>query len=162
MAPTTRTGRRPLRHVQGGFTVVLLMLVVAIVAAQLLAASYGWLIASRRAKERELFFRGEQYQSALVSYVAQPPHEHPRELSDLLDDRRSGTLKRHLRDLYPDPMTDAPTLEPVRDGEGGIVGVRSTSDAWALKEFEHPRRYSEIVFRAPAAEASAVSQKVGQ
>jgi hypothetical protein len=100
-------------------------------------AAYGEL-ASRsmqREKEAELLFVGDQYRRAIGSYYESSPAGHkryPRSLEALLKDDRFAFNRRHLRKPYRDPLTGG-QLEPVEAPEGGIMGVRSASEAAPLK-----------------------------
>lgn len=157
MESTMARGRNR-RRAQLGFTYVLLLLMIAVIAAHSLVGARSWTLESRRGREAEWQFRGEQYRAALASYAAQPPHAYPHELSELLEDRRGPVLRRHIRALYPDPMSDAPTYEAVRDGAGAIVGVRSLGEALLMKDSDHPRRYRDILFGMPAATPASSPQ----
>jgi hypothetical protein len=76
-------------------------------------------------------------------------------LEDLLQDNRYPGIKRHLRRLYPDPLTGAPRWGVILSEEGGIRGVYSLSPLMPLKQvgfdesdmdFENRQRYSEWQF----------------
>jgi hypothetical protein len=53
-------------------------------------------------------------------------HQFPESLEELLQDNRSLATVRHLRRLYPDPITGG-DWELIRDAKGRIKGVRSSS-----------------------------------
>ena len=57
----------------------------------------------------------------------------PKDLAALLEDVRYPKPLRHLRRLYPDPITGTPEWGVVRDGDG-IAGVYSLSDASPIKQ----------------------------
>ncbi|WP_263569938.1 hypothetical protein [Roseateles oligotrophus] len=62
----------------------------------------------QREREAELRFRGEAIAKAIAAYMGASPagtNSLPQRLEDLLEDRRSGTVQRHLRRLYADPFT---------------------------------------------------------
>lgn len=114
---------------QAGFTYLMLMWCVAIGGVMLAALGQQWLTESRRQKEMELVFRGEQIQVAIQSYYdATPngPKTLPSQWRDLLEDRRGPTLKRHLRQVYAEPITRQGQWVVLRDG-GLIKGVHSPS-----------------------------------
>lgn len=91
-----------------GFTYLMLLWWVAISGVMLAALGHSWAVEARRQREVELVFRGEQILRALETYRLSTPEGQaslPMRLEDLLDDRRSGVSKRHLRRLWPDPIT---------------------------------------------------------
>ena len=126
-----QTGKRmhP-RRSQRGFGY--LMAVFATAALGLLLAGLGqvWHTASMREKEQQLLFVGQEYSRALTSYYLATPAgqvPYPATLQELLRDSRLPTLVRHLRKLYPDPITGSNDWGLVRR-QGRIVAVHSLSD----------------------------------
>jgi type II secretory pathway pseudopilin PulG len=87
----------------------------------------------RRDKEAELLFVGKQYRQAIASYYASGQREFPAQLKDLLLDPRFPSVKRHLRRLYPDPLTGTLDWGLVKHGER-IVGVYSLAPGAPLRE----------------------------
>ena len=82
---------------------------------------------------------GQQYRSAIESYrLAGGVNQYPRRLDDLLQDPRLPTIKRHLRRLYPDPITGQSTWGIVKAPDGGILGVFSLSTQEPLKTASRP------------------------
>jgi type II secretory pathway pseudopilin PulG len=146
--------RRIRRRREAGATLLLLLLGLAIAAVPLAVAMASWSVEARREREAEFQFRGEAYRRAIQSYRRAPPHDYPASYADLLDDRRGPRPVRHLRQLYPDPWTGAPTFEPIRDGAGHIVAVHSTSDRHPLAVEAKVERYSDIAFGDKPAEGS--------
>jgi type II secretory pathway pseudopilin PulG len=153
-----------MRHTQGGFGY--LMALFAIAALGLLAATAGqvWHTTAQRIRESELLFVGQQYRQALESYHAYKVggiQQYPQRLEDLLNDNRSQAVLRHLRHVYPDPMTGKVDWVLVTVGER-IVGLHSRSDAKSFKRnfegidapFNGTERYTEWVFRADTTEAA--------
>jgi type II secretory pathway pseudopilin PulG len=92
-----------------GFTYLWLLFVVALGGVALAALGQRQQTLQQREREAELRFRGAAIASAIASYVRASPagatHSLPQRLEDLLEDRRSGALQRHLRRLYVDPFT---------------------------------------------------------
>ena len=140
-----------------------LMALFAVAALGLLAAGAGqvWHSTAQRMREADLLFVGQQYRQALDSYHASKaggPPQYPTRLEDLLDDHRSQVTLRHLRRLYPDPMTGKADWVLVLAGER-IVGLHSRSESRSFKRnFEEPdtafngtERYAQWVFRAGGA-----------
>lgn len=111
--------------------------------------------AVRAEREAELLFRGLAYRAAIASYYrASPDHTFPRKLAHLLEDPRLPG-RRHLRGLYPDPMTEDGEWTLVRAADGGIAGVASRSTRTprkragfppGLETFETAETYADWVF----------------
>ena len=120
---------------QRGFTYVGLLIAVALAGVALAAAGTLWSTTSKRDKELELLFVGDQYRRAIGSYYEGTPgaKRYPQRLEDLLEDKRVAVTRRHLRQVYADPMTGQPDWELVRLPDGAIVGVHSRSDAKPMK-----------------------------
>lgn len=99
---------------------------------------------TRREKEDQLLFVGDQYRRAIASYYGVTPpggaRSLPRSIEDLLSDRRFPTPMQHLRQAYPDPMTGKADWVLIRAG-GGISGVRSQSTLEPLRKSGFPERY---------------------
>jgi hypothetical protein len=135
---------------------MLVLFAIAAMGAALAGMGQVWHTTVQREKEAELLAIGGQFRNAIGSYYRSTPGSDkrwPQSIQDLLADRRSGKLVRHLRTLYYDPMTGARDWELVA-GPKGIVGVRSRSDRAALKTqfsgsdsaFNGTTRYSQWVF----------------
>jgi type II secretory pathway pseudopilin PulG len=146
-----------LRHKQRGFGY--LMVLFSMAALGLLLASVGtmWHTASMREKEQQLLFVGQQYRQALMAYYRATPTgqaPYPLTLQELLLDTRAPQTVRHLRKLYPDPMTGSADWGLVRQ-QGRIVGVYSQSTLAPYQThfdaphtaFEGASRYADWVFR---------------
>ncbi len=154
-----------------GFTYLALLLTLAILTASLAAASGVWEVAQRRDKEAELLFVGNEFRRALASYAASAPpgstQQYPNSLENLLKDQRFPNVKRHLRKVFVDPMTNSREWGLQRNAEGGIVGVFSRSEQEPLKKtnfrpadqaFEDKKKYTEWVF-LPATRGAAVATR---
>lgn len=123
------------RAQQRGFSFIFVLLLLALLGLGLAAAGSLWQTDARRAREVELLFVGSQYRDAIRKYYELDANQPrlPQSLDDLLLDDRRPTPLRHLRRAYPDPVTNEP-FELVRSPDGGgIVGVRSRSQAAPLK-----------------------------
>lgn len=166
-----RTGNRT---GQAGFAYIWLLFVVALlgVGAALSASLYS--LDVRRDKEAELIRIGHEYRDALRSYydTSPGPKKFPPSLDDLLRDPRFPGVKRHLRRIYPDPITNKSDWGVVRVG-AEIVGIHSLSDAQPLKianfdpddqEFAGKTKYSEWVFvvRSPLTGEAAAKAPVAE
>lgn len=140
---------RRVRVRTGGFTYLMLLWWVALSGLMLAALAQSWVLDARRAREAELVWRGEQFRQAIEAYASVPVGEGqsqlPRRLEDLLEDRRSGELERHLKRIWPDPMTGRTEWGLVREGDG-ITGVHSLSTARPLNAPEGVLRYEQWTF----------------
>ena len=120
---------------QRGATYLGLLFAVALAGIALAGAGTLWSLESRRDKERELLFIGEEYRRAIASYYDKGPNgvrEYPQKLEDLLQDRRFPMPVHHLRRLYRDPMTNSRDWELLRV-QGGISGIASRATGKPLK-----------------------------
>jgi len=120
---------------QRGFGYLLVLFALATLGLSLAGTGQVWRTTALREKEAQLLFVGDQYRSAIASYYKSSPDglmQYPLTLEDLLDDRRFPMPKRHLRQLYRDPMTGAADWGLVKAADR-IVGVYSSSDSSALK-----------------------------
>lgn len=151
-------------RLQTGFTYLGLMILVAVLALATSATLTLGSLVQRREAEQRLLEVGDTYRRAISSYLNSSPtgdRRYPGSLADLLKDPRYPGIRRHLRQLYPDPITGKPEWGLVAAPGGGIMGVHSLSEARAIKIagfdpdnqlFEGKERYSEWVFAVlPAA-----------
>lgn len=111
----------------------------------------------RRAAEEELIFIAWQFRNAFKSYYESTPrgaNPYPRQLSDLLLDPRISGTRRHLRQIFVDPLTGKSDWGTLEAAGGGIMGMYSRDQGVPIKlagfdpEFEHwsnKSRYSEWV-----------------
>lgn len=156
---------------QRGVTFLTLLFAIALAGIALAGTGALWQLESRREKEKELLFVGNEYRKAIGSYASRTPEgspPFPERLEDLLQDNRYPTPVRHLRRLYRDPMSADGQWEIIRE-QGRITGVVSRSDATPIKiagfskdfeSFEGARSYRQwrfvgiAVARTPVAAAS--------
>ncbi len=121
-----------------GFTYVGLMVLVAVIGVASAATVQVGELARRRAAEEQLLFIGKQYIRAFLDYELNTPEgsgsRAPSRLADLLHDPRHPGIKRHLRQLYPDPITGKLDWELVQAPGGGIMGIKSRSCAPTIKQ----------------------------
>ena len=152
------------------------MLAVVMVVAAALASTVAVEAAQtrlRRERETQLMFVGDQYRRALVSYRAATPAgaaatQFPASLAELLQDPRFPKTVRHLRQLYPDPMTGKADWV-LELAQGRITGLHSRSADSPLRHagfpveyaaFEKASTYQEWRFR-PGDVAAAPSPAAG-
>ena len=128
---------------QRGFTFLGVLFLIAVMGAALAGVGQLWSVSSQRAKEKELMWVGTQYARALRSYYRSSPGTvaYPRHLEELLEDRRFVVPKRHIRRLYPDPMTGSEDWGLIMSFGEGITGVYSRSDRHAMKRSNFPPRW---------------------
>jgi type II secretory pathway pseudopilin PulG len=93
---------------QNGFAYLSLLIFLALMGfVCAMAVQVGGLV-HRRAAEQALLDVGLEFARALSSYADQTPagmDDQPLSLQDLLLDTRHTAKVRHLRKIYPDPMT---------------------------------------------------------
>lgn len=125
---------------QAGATYLLMLFAVAALGLGLAGFGTVWSTAAQQERETELLFIGGEFARALASYRASSPAgtaAYPQRLEDLLLDPRQPFVRRHLRQLYRDPMTgEADWLVDRRDGQ--IVAVRSCSTRPVLRRSDLP------------------------
>lgn len=148
-----------------GFAYLTVLFIVAIMAGGLAVIGQVWHTAAVREREADLLQVGNEYRKAVERYYLAGPRQYPRNLSDLVKDPRVPGTVRHLRRLYPDPITGNAEWGLVKAADGGIAGVYSLSDEAPLKiggfavrdaTFEGKTKYSDWQFAyAPAAAPAA-------
>lgn len=85
---------------------------------------------AQRERETDLLRVGQAYARAIGAYYESTPgsvKRWPQSLEDLVEDKRQVTIQRHLREIYPDPVTRSRTWGQVIANGGGIQGVYSQS-----------------------------------
>jgi len=122
---------RPVR----GFTLLGVVLLVAILAVGAAATLSAGIALQRRAAEQELLFVGGEYQRAIRSYyeTAVSTPRYPLKLEDLLRDPRFPGVRRHLRRLYADPVSGNADWGLIQAPGGGIMGVYSQAKGTPIK-----------------------------
>ena len=150
---------------QAGFTYLTILFVVAMMGVGLALVGEMWHTAALREREAELLQVGSEYRKAIERYYLSGPRQYPRALADLLKDPRQPGTVRHLRKLYPDPVTGKDDWGLVRSSDGGVAGVYSLSDGQPLKsggfavrdrDFEGKIKYSDWKFIYAPAAAQAI------
>lgn len=120
------------RRTSRGFTYLTALFIIVIMGVGFALLGELWHTASLREKEAELLYVGNQYRRAIEQYHAIVPNQYPRTFQDLLKDPRAPNVRRHLRQLYPDPMTGTDWIL-VKAPDGGIMGVHSRSEERPFK-----------------------------
>lgn len=132
---------------QGGFTLLGLVFLVALLGVGLAALGKVWETAARRDREAELLFVGDQYRRALESYYRASPGQDkhfPRDLGELLLDPRFPNTVRHLRRLYRDPVGNSAEWGLVKEA-GEITAIHSLSADTPFKMAGFNRPYDTFV-----------------
>lgn len=112
-----------------GFTYLAVLFATAILTAGAGLSIEAWHTTARREREAELMHVGAQYRRAIMLYYESSPDgrpRYPRELKDLLKDERYPSTRRHLRKLFPDPITGAEWVL-MKAPDGGVMGIHSPS-----------------------------------
>lgn len=121
---------------QAGFTYVAVLVALAIFGIGLAALGTSWSAVSQRDKENELLEIGAAYQRAICEYYLRTPgnpKRFPAALEDLVEDRRFVGIRRHLREVYGDPLSRGKDWGLVRAPDGGVAGVYSLSEKETLR-----------------------------
>ena len=132
--------RRGVGHelsLQGGFTYIAVLLAMLLLALSTQGVMTYVAQQAQREREADLLRIGLAYAQAIGAYYEATPgsvKRWPRQLDDLIEDRRLVSTRRYLRELYPDPVTRLPDWELVKAPDGGIAGVRSRSEAVPLRD----------------------------
>ena len=154
-------GRQGLSGGQG-YAYIALLILIAAMSMALAMTSEVWHTAVQREKEEELLFVGNQIRNALIQYYVRTPAQagrYPLRLEDLLQDPRYPAIKRYLRKIYLDPLSNSADWELIKGPNGEILGVHSKSQEEPLKkrnfrlgdqDFEGKVKYSDWVFAVPA------------
>lgn len=122
-----------------GFAYVWVLVLVAIMSIMVAGVLEFDATMQRREKEEQLLAIGREFREALRSYRDTPSptgsHDYPEKLQELLADSRSGTVRRHLRKIYFDPLTGKKDWGVRLEG-GRIAGVHSMASGLPIKEAE--------------------------
>jgi type II secretory pathway pseudopilin PulG len=126
---------------QRGFSYLIALFVVAMIAVFSLRAIEDTLTRERRAQEEELLYVGMAYRTAIKKYYEGTPgfvKRYPSELSTLTLDSRGTRLSRPLRKVFRDPIENSGDWGILRAADGGVMGVYSLSDKEPMKKSNFP------------------------
>lgn len=143
---------------QRGFAYMALLVFFGVFVVTAGAAMMSGGMLQRRNAEEQLIFVGGEFRRAIESYymasasMAPGTPRYPEKLEDLLADPRSKELRRHLRQIYPDPLLGMPNWGTVPAPGGGIMGVYSLSPAKAVKLFGFPTEFKYLEGKKTIAE----------
>jgi type II secretory pathway pseudopilin PulG len=158
------------RTYQRGFTCVVAMFAVAILALVATRAVERSSTTEQRAREEELLWVGNEYRKAIEEYYRSTPgfeKKYPPNLQALLLDERTTRSTRPLRRLYIDPMTLSADWGIVKADDGGVAGVYSLATRRPLKaegftppnvSFRNAETYQDWKFVAGTQPVSGASE----
>lgn len=132
----------PMRNYSAGFTYFGILLTIALIGVSLAALGATWSIELRRAEEKELLHTGQVFRRAIASYYNAMPNganQYPTRLEDLLHDKRGAKVIRHIREIYPDPLTGLADWEHIMLPNRTIIGVASRASGTPLKRTNFDR-----------------------
>jgi type II secretory pathway pseudopilin PulG len=141
-----------------GFTYLSVLLLLIVSGIALTTTSHSWRTIMQREREKELLYRGDCITKAIESYCKAGGAEkitYPSRFEDLLKDPRFPAIKRHIRKIYKDPLTEDGDWGVILGPGKGIKGVYSKSKEIPLKtggfsdkykEFEKAKNYSDWKF----------------
>lgn len=131
---------------QQGFTYLSALLLIVMMGTALAAVGQVWSTVGKRERELQLIWVGTQYAQALRSYYRSGTgvSQYPDSLDELLEDHRFPSIQRHLRRLYPDPMTGSADWGLSKSIDGRITGVYSQSAETPLKTANFPPQWQEF------------------
>lgn len=128
MHPGKTTFNRSIPY-QFGFVYVAILVAMAMLAM----ATQGVMVyvsqQAQREREAALLQIGQLYVKAIGRYYQASPgvqKQWPQALEHLLEDTRLVSVQRHMRELYPDPVSRQDWVL-IRAPSGGIQGVASAS-----------------------------------
>lgn len=131
-----------------GFTYISVLVLIVVTGITLAKAGTYWSTHAKRERETEMLFRGNQIRKAIESYYKSSPQgrkaSYPRRIDDLLKDPRYLQVRRHIRKLYNDPMTDGGKWGLIFDSKGGVKGVYSKSRKEPVKVSNFPSEYKDF------------------
>lgn len=126
-----------------GYTLLGVLFLLVVLGLGLAALGRVWETSVRRDKEADLLFVGDQYRRAIESYYKATPgteKHYPQRLEDLLEDNRFPDTRRHLRQIFRDPLSNGREWGLVRQGKE-ILGVYSLAPGQPLKSGGFPPPY---------------------
>ena len=129
-----------------GFSYIGLMIFVAISGIALAGVGIVWSQDQQREREKELLFVGEQFRQAIGSYYESTPDtikQYPTKLEDLLLDNRLPNVKRYLRKIYKDPITND-SKWGLEMQQSQITGIYSLSELKPIKKKGFPNLYQKF------------------
>ncbi|WP_310614506.1 type II secretion system protein [Limnohabitans sp.] len=156
--PNTSLSNRYVSNKQCGSVYLMMLFMVAFVGLAAAAVTTVWSTQRQRDRETELLAVGSEFERAIQRYYESSPgliKSYPPRLEELLKDNRFLYPKRHLRQIYVDPMTGERDWTLVMAPQGGVMGIASSSNKKPIKtqrfddlhvQFAGKDRYSQWQF----------------
>jgi len=116
-------------QLENGFVYLWALFAVALAGIVMAGTGQVWQAKSQREKEAELLYIGEEFRKAIMSYYNTGPKQYPESLEDLLEDKRTPAIKRHLRKIYTDPITNTAEWAIVEESPPGNSSASNKSAA---------------------------------
>jgi type II secretory pathway pseudopilin PulG len=137
MEQSMPTGKHlPMASAERGFTLLAVMAAMFMLALGTQRVMSVVSQQAHREREAELLQIGAAFAQAIGAYYESSPgtvKRWPMSLKDLEDDKRFVGIRRHVRQVYMDPITRSENWGLVRANDGGIAGVYSLSDAVPIR-----------------------------
>lgn len=158
---------------QQGFTMAAVLAALLIVALATQGVMTYVSQQAQREREADLLRIGQAYAEAIGTYYESSPgnvKRWPRTFEDLVEDKRFVGIRRHLREIYADPITRSPNWGIVLSENGGIAGVHSLATAPPIRStpielgsvtLPAAGRYSDWQFVYRPAAASSAPRRQG-
>lgn len=149
---------RGVRSGQSGFTYLMVMALVAMLALSLSVVGPRWADETQRDREQELLKVGALYAQAIKSYYDASPgslKQYPPDLQSLLVDTRFVGMRRHIRRLYSDPLQPTRPWGVIHGEDGRLRGVFSQDERTPFRrvslqsdllDLSAANRYSQWLF----------------
>lgn len=130
----TKHSTTDLHPQQGGFSYLLLLIGLSVLALSLLKSNDDVATRHRQQQEAELLFRGEQIRAAITAYRTNGNGCYPTRFEQLLEDRRGSKPVHHLRQHYLDPLTQKSDWKMILDADGRWLGVTTQGEGIPLRK----------------------------
>ncbi len=132
-----------------GYIYLWTLFATMLAGVMLAAAGEVWQTTSQREKELELLYIGDQFRRAITSYhdaaqAGTTASRYPESLEQLIEDKRGPKPVRHLRKIFPDPLTNSHEWGLLEEENGGITGVYSLSVLEPIKRAGFPADYAKF------------------
>jgi type II secretory pathway pseudopilin PulG len=121
---------------QQGFTLLAVLAAMVLVALGTQKVMSVVSQQAQRDRETELLHVGSAFASAIGAYYESTPgsvKKWPASLQDLTDDQRFVGVRRHLRQVYDDPVSRSNKWGLVVAEDGGFKGIYSLSEQAPIK-----------------------------
>ena len=112
---------------ENGFVYLWALFAVVLAGIVMAGAGQVWQVKAQREKEAQLLYVGEEFRKAIMSYYNTGTRQFPETLEELLQDKRSPNIKRHLRKIYLDPVTNTAEWGLIEESSPGSNATPNTS-----------------------------------